>query len=342
MTPTNDQLSVLRRLRTDGQITDEEFENLAGGLYRSNGGVSDDTHEADRDVAPPADAAESEDAHEHDDTSDLVASETEEGEDGSPDVEGDDEPGESLAIPAPTLRKNLSPNYLGGLLVASLALLLGSLFGVLSLWVTIPAILVLLSTLIDGWHLVTLGGAAAVAAILMVSLAVSPSEEPEVTPQAFVADEQPDPYPPIPGSLGIYMDQIPELWNTVDAPPSINRGLTRHNEIGEYDTFIYRFGEWGRVAGAYDPNNDAIYALLVTGTFSGPATDQLHLHLCFLVAPYSPECIDSFYEQGLDGGALEDFVDTAHSAEWALGDHVWRLQIEDNVMTVRVYGADAA
>jgi hypothetical protein len=60
------------------------------------------------------------------------------------------------------------------------------------------------------------------------------------------------------------------------------------------------------------------------------------------VAPYSQECIDSFLEEGLDGGTLEDFVDVAHDAQWTVGEHAWSVEIGGNVMAIRVYGADAA
>lgn len=325
MTPNNDQLAVLRRLRTDGQISEEEFDDLARRY------VDDEPADPDVDDEP--------DETNHDELEHVSSDDP-----GQEDISTDEAASnEEPALPAPSLRRNISFNYLGGLLFASFALLIVGVLGVLSWWVTIPAILVLVSTLIEGWRLVTLGGAGLVTAILMISLVASaggsPPAEPAVVPPPTAVE---DPYPPIPGSLGIYMDQVADLWNTVDAQPSINRGLTRHNEIGEYDTFIYRFDEWGRVAGAYDPDNDAIYALLVTGTFSGPATDKLHLHACFMVAQYSPECIDSFYEEGLEGGTLEDYADATHNAEWALGDHTWRLEIDQNVMTIRIYGADAA
>ena len=151
-----------------------------------------------------------------------------------------------------------------------------------------------------------------------------------------------NPYPPIPGSLGIYMEQLPDLWNEVSGPPQITRGLTRHNEIGEYDTFIYRFGEWGRVAGAYSPNTDAVYALLVTGQFSGEGTDQLYLHTCHLVAAYSPDCIQSYQDVGLAGLMLAEYADQTREAEWTVGESTWRLEIAGNVLTIRVYGPDAA
>jgi hypothetical protein len=61
-----------------------------------------------------------------------------------------------------------------------------------------------------------------------------------------------------------------------------------------------------------------------------------------MAAPYSQECVDSYHQHGLDGGTLDDFADIEHEAEWALGEDTWRLRIEGNVMTIRVFGSDAA
>lgn len=341
MTTTSDQLEVLRRLRADGQITEDEYHDLAGGLHAVAEPDVAEPEELDGPDMEPQPTADTSSAARHEAKPDLVAG------DGSVGTETDvphpDDTGQTPVVQLPpTIRPNISVNYLGALLVASIVLLIAGLLGVLSWWVSLPAVLVLVTTVFEGWGKVTLAGGVVVALVLVADLALAAGDTPAPIEAATVTIPPTDPYPPIPGSLGIYMDQVPDLWNGVDAQPRINRGLTRHNEIGDYDTFIYRFDEWGRVAGAYDPDNDAIYALLVTGTFSGPATEDLYLHLCFMVAPYSPECIDSYYEEGLAGGSLEDFSDVSHNAEWTVGEGTWRLEIDQNVMTIRVYGPDAA
>ena len=135
------------------------------------------------------------------------------------------------------------------------------------------------------------------------------------------------------------IDDLTDLWNTPAEPPNITRGFVHNTEPGQYDSFIYRFGDWGRLAGAYDPSTDTLYALLATGQFSHEATAQLYLHLCFVVHPYSQECIDSYFEQGLADGTLADFEDVGHQAEWQIDEQTWRLDIEGNVLTIRVLGA---
>jgi hypothetical protein len=311
----NDQLAVLRRLQEEGSISSDEFDHLASGLHNHDKTVENANGTATEDEPP-----------------EEVEPETPEPAEGA----------SSDLFRVPSLREDLNANFLGVLLLAAFAVIVVCSLGMLAWWVGIPTILLLMTTLFQGWSKVTFIGAAAVAAILVLSLALPSNGDP--APQAVATATLPpqDPYPPIPGSLGIYMDQVSELWNTVEGPPHISKGLTRYNETGEYDTFLYRFGQWGRLAGAYEPDSEAIYALLVTGRFDGDATDQMYLHLCFLIAPYSQECIDSYTDEGLDGGTLEDFADATHEAEWSLGDQTWRLQIDQNVLTLRVFGADAA
>lgn len=326
-----DQLAVLRRLKEEGQISSREYEDLTKGLVSPTPASEEPSEELEED---PADGPES-----------LPSGQDENEETPGQSTEAD--PGRDSSDSAEPLlqfrfREDLSVNYLGSLLIVTIVLLVTSSLGWLSWAVTIPAIVVLLTTLLQGWRMVTVAGSVLVALIVILGVVMSAVGDTPDEQAATVTLPPQDPHPPIPGSLGVYMDQITDLWNTVDSPPRITKGLTRYNETGEYDTFLYRFGEWGRLAGAYDPDNEAVYALLITGGFSGAATDQLYLHLCYVVAPYSQECIDAYYREGLGEGTLEDFTDVSHEAEWALGDQTWRLEIDQNVMTIRVYGSDAA
>lgn len=256
-------------------------------------------------------------------------------------LETEEESPESTGLLPPVFRHDLNVNYLGGLFIASIALFAVGALGLLSWWVALPTVLVLTTTLFDGWQLVTRVGAAILGGVLLLwfMMSISATPEPEVSAPTPTLPA-PDPFPPIEGSLGIYVDQVTELWNTVDGPPRIQRGLTHQTEPGEYDAFIYRFGEWGRLIGAYDDDSEALYGLLATGQFSGSATDQLYIHLCFVVAPYSQECLAAYQEQGLQGDSLEDFIDLPHQAAWTVGEHNWHLEIDQNVLSLRVYGAD--
>ncbi|HEU4321090.1 MAG TPA: hypothetical protein VFS66_13545 [Acidimicrobiia bacterium] len=326
MSPRNDQLAVLRRLKSEGRISEAEYDRLAGDIATPR--VEATTVETEPVAERGFDA--------HSPTGDPSHPQ---GEDLSETSEDDF----TLVPPLPPrLRADLNLNTIGVILLVGLTMIVLATVGAVSWWVSFPAILVLITTLFDGWRIVTVGGSLVVAALLIVGLAASAGDSPTPEPEVTATVSPPNPFPPIPGSLGIYMDQLPDLWNEVSGTPQITRGLTRHDEIGEYDTFIYRFGEWGRVAGAYAPGNDAIFALLVTGQLDGEGTEQLYLHTCHLVAAYSPDCIHSYQEAGLAGLALADYLGQTREAEWMVGESTWRLEIVGNVLTIRVYGPDAA
>jgi hypothetical protein len=322
-----DDLAVLRRLRDGGPLTTDEYVDPDYGYLD----------------APP-------DAGHPDQYTDTLAEEV---------IAQDDEtPAESPTPAGPFLRDDLDIRYLGSLAVASTLLGVASWVGMLSWFVSVAVVLVLLTTLVQGWQRVTLTGAVTVALLLIVSVvnsgptaaaesppatqpvAVAPESTP-TTQQSVPAVPAPDPDPPVTGSLDIQMDEVVSLWNTVDGP-QITSGLTRQNETGEYDAFIYRFDEWGRLLGAFDPDTEIIYALVASGQFSNEATAQLYVNLCYMVEQFSPACLESYQELGLGGGALENFADTTHEAEWTIGADTWRLEIEGNVLTIRVFGADAA
>jgi hypothetical protein len=325
--PMEDDLAVLRRLRDEGPFTTYDYEEPFEGYID----------------APP-------DAGHPDQYTDTLADEV--------IAEDDETPAESPTPAGPSLRDDLDIRYLGILAAASIVLGVASWAGMLSWFVSIAVVMVLATTLFEGWQRVTLTSAVAVAALLIISVVNSEptvaAESPPATQPVAVASEgtpttqpsvapvpAPDPDPPVTGSLDIHMDEVAGLWNAVDGP-QITSGLTRQNEAGEYDAFIYRFEEWGRLLGAFDPDTEVIYALVASGQFSNEATDQLYVNLCYMVEQFSPDCLESYQGLGLGGAPLEDFAGTTHEAEWTLGANTWRLHIEGNVLTIRVFGADAA
>ncbi len=251
------------------------------------------------------------------------------------------EPTPELPLVPPRFRKDLSVNYVGTVYLVSMILLIVGAIGFLSWWLVLSIIFLLMTTLVEGWRRVTLGAAGAVGVIVLVTVlsSIGGDEQPTI-PSLASQPEVEQPIPPAAGSLGVYVEDVPDLWNTVDGLPRIQRGLTHQTEPGEYDAFVYRFGEWGRLIGAYDDESRAMYGLLATGQLSGAATDSMYIHLCFVVAPYSQDCLDSYREEGLGGGVLGDFVDVEHQATWSLGEHQWSIEIEQNVMSLRVFGDD--
>lgn len=314
MEPRQEQLAVLHRLQSEGQITATEYAHLAAGL-----GPPTEPH---TDTDADAEVAETEAIT--DDTREAV-----------------EEEGVGFGLPAPRLREGVTGSSIALVGVVGLGLMVAGATGLIPWLMVFAAVAVLATTLIEGWRLVTNIGAVVLAAVVVIwvvsSLGETPAPPPDVTATTAPVTT---PEPAVPGSLGLYMDQIGDTWNTLDGEPRVTKGLTRYSESGEYDTFVYRFGEWGRLAGAYDRGTDAVYALMASGWLSEPATSQFYLRLCFMTAPYSQECVDSYLEHGLGDLVLEELEDT-HRTEWTVGDHNWRLTIEDNLMTIRVFGADA-
>lgn len=252
------------------------------------------------------------------------------------DVESNDEPTPDRELP--TLRTNLSPAYLGVLLLASVLLVFAAGLGLVSWLVCIPAIVALGATLFEGGSWVTIGSGALAVLIALATAWGGPTPA-SVTPQAG----EPGPAvasPGVPGSLGIEVGDVSDLWNSLDSNPRITSGLVHYTDPGQYSSFRYRFDKWGNLSGAYDPDTEAVYGLMVKGNITRAATSQMYLHLCFALHPYSQECIDSYFDTGLGGGGLEKFVGLTQEAEWELGDQTWRLSIVENVLTLRVLGED--
>ena len=308
MTTDVDRLAVLNQMMDEGRISDQEYEELKGEILGFDY-VHEDEDAAATDSTPVEPAAELD---------------------------------EDVKEPwAPAMRADVSPIYLVVLLITAVILLAASSLGILSWLVSTVAIVSLGATLLEGGSWVTIAGGVSIVAILLGGL-FGGTGNPSTNQETNSAVAPAAPAPAVPGSLGIYLEDLTDLWNTVTEAPDITRGFVRNTEPGQYDSFIYRFGDWGRLAGAYDPSTDALYALLATGQFSNEATAQLYLHLCFALQPYSQECIDSYFEKGLAGGTLANFADLWHDAEWQMGDQIWRLEIESNVLTIRVLGPDVS
>lgn len=315
-----EQLAALSQLKDQGRITDKEYEDLEREILEFAGVLPP------REEKQPAEESSQQPMPDEAPSQGTVEEEREE-----------KESGQWLA-----LHDNVSPVYLGALVFTSAVLVLVATMGLLPWLVSIIGIVALLATMVRGGSWVAIGGGVALILVWAASLfgGFGSSEPDEPSTGAPISQTEPDPAPS--GSLGVDLGELAELWNGVDEAPSITKGFVRNTESGDYDSFIYRFDDWGRLAGAYDPSDDFVYALLATGVFSQEATSQLYLHLCFVVHPYSQECIDRYFEDGLSGGSLADFDGVAHEAEWQIEDKTWRLSTEGNVLTIRVLGEEVS
>ena len=297
-----DHVAALELLRDEGAISDQEFEDLKDEILTPDDALSDEP---------------------------------------SLDVPAVMPTWEAILDWRPTLRADVPPKYPGALLVIAGLFVVFSMFGVVSWFVSFLAVLAMTATLVEGGFKVTVGSGLALGLIILLEIL---GAAPNTTVDSASADTDSVPAATeiVSGSLGLGLADLSEQWNSLEEQPAITRGLTVNSESGQYDSFIYRFGDWGRLAGAYDPSTDALYGLLVAGQLSNEATSQLYLHLCFVLHPYSQGCIDSYFEEGLDNLDLADFGDRSHSAQWEIENQTWALEIEDNVLTIRALAADAS
>lgn len=142
-------------------------------------------------------------------------------------------------------------------------------------------------------------------------------------------------------SLGIRFDEVRELWNSVDPPPSISSALRRLPETGELDSFVHRFSSGAVLAGAYQDSNDYLVAVVVRAKLSNPDVSTMYLHICHLAHPFSPECIDNYFTSGMEGQTLEDLTATGHSATWEYEGNEWRVTVADDELAIRVLAPES-
>lgn len=136
--------------------------------------------------------------------------------------------------------------------------------------------------------------------------------------------------------------EIPELWNGLGHPPAMTKGLVMETQAGQYDSFQYRFDRAASLAGAYDPADGSVHALMASVRLSHQSAPYFYLHLCFMLHPYSQECIDAYLEEGLDGKQIADYAGVGHTAQWELDGQVWKLEVSGDIQTIRVLSEDTA
>jgi hypothetical protein len=145
------------------------------------------------------------------------------------------------------------------------------------------------------------------------------------------SDEIPD------GSLGVRFAELPDRWNALDKPPYVLKGISTTPEPGPFDSFTYRFDGGSVLAGAYNPSDDFVYALMVRAGVQHEASATMYVHLCYLLYPGTQKCFDSYVEEsGVFGKDREDLIGSEHFSSWQFDGNEWRLEIVDNIQTMRV------
>lgn len=181
-------------------------------------------------------------------------------------------------------------------------------------------------------------GAAAAVAILGVIVFTGGNPEPvRAGPRPEAAAPM---TPEIPkGSLGIRLDDVDEAWNAVDQPPLMLSGVMVSPDQGRFDAFIHSFDGSAELSGVFDRSDRFVYGLRARAALGSTSIRNLYVHLCYMLHPGSQECLETFVEEaGVYGTAIEDFEGEDYEAGWSFAGNEWRLGIEDDVETIRVFG----
>jgi hypothetical protein len=145
------------------------------------------------------------------------------------------------------------------------------------------------------------------------------------------------PVGPAPDSLGLTLTELPGRWNEVADPPTINAGILATLEPGRLDSFIYRFEGTAVLAGAYDPVDGSVHAIMARASIHDSAASTLFTHLCHVLQPGSPACLDAYLQvTGTFDKPHSELEGTESDLAWDLDDQAWQLEIRDDVETIRV------
>lgn len=234
--------------------------------------------------------------------------------------------------------------YAAALVASALLLLTTGLTEVLPWPAALLGVAAIAATKIEGSPWVPLGGGILFAVIVV---AVTLSGVGQAGYAERLATQVPASEPgasaptPAKGSLGLQWGEVPERWNSLGLAPTVTGGLIRETESGPYDSFRYRFDDAAVLAGAFDREDGTVHVLLGSVGLFHETAPNLYLHLCFMLHPYSQECIDAYLENGLAGKELGEFAGVDHEAQWELGDQLWKLEIAGDVQTIRVLSESA-
>jgi len=190
----------------------------------------------------------------------------------------------------------------------------------------------------------TAAGAAIVvvfALIYMSGVGGAPDTDDGVPP-ATASDDDPEAVILPEDSLGINFLDLPRMWNDLEQQPLVEGAIARSPESGPFDSFLHRFDSSSVLAGAYDPGDDVVYALMVRASLAHDDISNMYLHVCYLLHPFSQECIEAYWEEGLSGGEFADYLDEDHFSTWSFLGNEWRVEIVDGVQTLRVISPGAA
>ena len=141
-------------------------------------------------------------------------------------------------------------------------------------------------------------------------------------------------------TLGIRFDEVRESWNSIEQGPSISTPLRRTPENSELDGFRHGFDSSAELIGAYRDSDDYLVALVARASVDHPDVSNFYLHMCHMINPFSPECIDNYFTTGLGGQTLADLA-SGHSTSWTYEGNEWRVSIEGKLLIIKVLAPDS-
>ncbi len=141
------------------------------------------------------------------------------------------------------------------------------------------------------------------------------------------------------GSLGVRFGDMTEGWNALPDPPHVLRGFSTNPEPGPLDSFIHTFDSGAILAGAYNPADQYVYALMSKVNLADPDLPNFYVHLCYLLYPGTNECFEAYVEESNVFGKTPDELASAdHSASYRFDGNEWRIEVTGDVLTLRVLG----
>ncbi|MFZ0626569.1 MAG: hypothetical protein WAN34_08740 [Acidimicrobiia bacterium] len=197
--------------------------------------------------------------------------------------------------------------------------------------------LALAATQVDRWRWMAWTALAVGLGFGFVGLFNIGAPPPVDTSNLSVASSVPVIEEPPADSLGVSFRDLTDRWNALDAPPMILTGVSITPESGPLDSFVHRFDNNALVAGAYNPDDGYVYALMVRANLGHPAISNMYTHLCYLLYPDTQECFNTYIEEShLFGKDLGDMADVTQDSDWTFEGNEWHLNIDNNVETIRV------
>ena len=318
-----EDLSELARLLDDGKITQREFEVVKTELLEAP------VEEwADTPMEVEALIIDGEDA------------EVETVPAGIPVEEGESENDEAATDPDwLVFAKQIPQLYWASLGAAVLTLFLGGTFAPIA-WIAVAVSAVALIRVKDeGMRWMAYTGLALGLLFTTFALFASGEEVVEAPPLAATASGSETVSEVPEGSLGIEFADLKEGWNAVPDPPLIVTGITTSPEVGPLDSFLYRFDDAAVLAGAYNPADGHVYALMAKVGIGHEARANMFVHLCYLLYPGTQDCFDTYMdESGVYGKTTEELSAGDQLSNWEFRGNEWRVEVVDDVETIRVLG----